>query len=57
MMSAFKRLNEKYGASSNETQNLTINTIDELSKLAQLYKDGNITQEEFEVLKKRIISN
>lgn len=57
MLEALKRFNEKYGASSNETNNLTINKIDELSKLANLYKEGSITQDEFEVLKKQIISN
>lgn len=56
MFSAFKRFNEKFGQLNDKTEKpLASDTIEKLSELGKMYKDGILTEEEFKKLKKQLI--
>lgn len=56
MFNAFKRFNEKYNqAVQPSTNSLGVDVIEKLSELAKMYKDGILTEEEFNKLKQQLI--
>lgn len=56
MSNALKRFNEKFGQVNQQVANpLSEDTIEKLSVIAQMFKDGILTEEEFTKLKRQLI--
>ncbi|SDI64788.1 hypothetical protein SAMN04487975_12419 [Planococcus glaciei] len=56
MSNALKRFNEKFGQVNQQVAiPLSEDTIEKLSEIAQMYKDGILTEEEFTKLKRQLI--
>ncbi|WP_288582374.1 SHOCT domain-containing protein [Lysinibacillus capsici] len=56
MFNAFERFNKQFGQASTKVANsLSVDTIEKLSEIARMYKDGILTEEEFNKLKQQLI--